>query len=214
MAKKQKVKLTKHEKWFKTLHRLIKVVYPFVPYKKHGHTAPFNDRSYLFVCNHRSLFDVIIAAVATDRPVHFIAKKDLFKKGLMKKFVTKSECIPVNRDGNDLKALLQSIKYLKNNENVVIFPEGTRNKTEEPFLTFKSGAAAISIKSKTPIVPIVQVKKFKMFRKNHAIYGEPIEFSDYYDKKVTEEDLAECDKILLKNMTDLYNTLTAELKRK
>lgn len=210
MAKKEKIKLNKYEKWFRTMHRFERIVYRHLfPYKKHGHTQPYDDRPYIFVGNHLSFLDVVAMAIATNKPVHFIAKQDLFEKGLMKKFVKKCQCIPVNRDGTDVKAVMQAMKYLKSGESIVIFPEGTRNKTEEVFLPFKSGAAAISIKTKTPIVPIVQIKKIRFLRCAHIMYGEPIEFSEYYGKRLTEEDIAKCDLMLREKMLKLH----AELKK-
>ena len=114
-------KLNKFEKWFRTLHRLERIFFrPFFPYKKFGHTETFNDRPYIFVGNHLGLLDVVYSAVGTDKPVHFLAKKDLFEKGLMKKFVTKCQCIPVSRDGTDVKAIMQAMKYLKNGESIEI----------------------------------------------------------------------------------------------
>lgn len=208
MADKEKKKLNKFEKWFRFMHRAEKLVYRvWFPYKKYGHTQPYNDRAYIIVGNHLSIFDVVLTAVATDKPVHFMAKKSLFEKGLSKKFVNKCQCIPVNRDGNDLKAVMQAMKYLKNGETVVIFPEGTRNKTQEMFLPFKSGAAALSIKTKTPIIPVVQVRKIKFLRRSHVIYGEPFEFTEFYGKKLTEEDIAVCDGILREKMAELYERL-------
>ena len=215
MAKKEKVKLTKFEKWFRTLHRFERIFYrPLFPYKKHGHTQPYNDRPYIFVGNHLSYLDVVAVAIATDKPVHFIAKKDLFEKGLMKKFVTKCECIPVSRDGTDVKAVMQAMKYLKGGQSIVIFPEGTRNKTCDTFLPFRSGAAAISIKTKTPIVPVVQIKKIRFFRRSHFYYGEPIEFGEYYDKKLTEEDIQQCDEALRDKMLEMYAELSEQTKKK
>ena len=215
MAKKQKVKLNKFEKWFRTLHRLERTVYrSLFPYKKHGHIEPYDDRPYIFVGNHLSYCDVIILAVATNKPVHFIAKKQLFEKGLMKKFVTKCQCIPVSRDGTDVKAVMQAMKYLKGGESIVIFPEGTRNKTDETFLPFKSGAAAISIKTKTPIVPVVQIKKIKFLRRAHVLYGEPIEFSEYYDKRLTEEDILKCDEALRNKMLEMHAELCEMVSKK
>lgn len=215
MAKKEKVKLNKFEKWFRFMHRLEKLfVHPFFPYKKYGQVQPFNDRPYIFVCNHYSLLDVVLPAVATDKPVHFIAKKDLFEKGLMKKFVTKCQCIPVNRDGTDVKAIMQAMKYLKGGESIVIFPEGTRNKTDEIFLPFKGGAAAISVKTKTPIVPIVQIKKLKFLRRTHVFYGEPLEFTEYYDKRMSEEDIKNCDEILRNTMLAMYSELSERFSEK
>ena len=208
-------KLNKFEKWFRTLHRLERIFFrPFFPYKKFGHTETFNDRPYIFVGNHLGLLDVVYSAVGTDKPVHFLAKKDLFEKGLMKKFVTKCQCIPVSRDGTDVKAIMQAMKYLKNGESIAIYPEGTRNKTKEIFLPFKSGAAAISIKTKTPIVPIVHLKKIRFLRKENVIYGEPLEFSEYYDKRLTEEDNAVCDEALRNRMFELHAELTELTSKK
>lgn len=215
MAKKEKVKLNKFEKWFRTLRRFARIVYrPLFPYTKHGHTEYYDDRPYIFVGNHLSLCDVVIMAMATSKPVHFIAKKQLFEKGLMKKFVLKCQCIPVNRDGTDVKAIMQAMKYLKGGESIIIFPEGTRNKTDEIFLPFKSGAAAISIKTKTPIVPVVQYKKIKFLRRAHALYGEPIEFSEYYDKRLTEEDIRKCDELLRNRMIEMHAELKEFLSKK
>lgn len=218
MAKKnkeKKEKLSPIRKWFRTLRIAEKILYrPIFPYKKYGHTEIFTDRAYIFVGNHLSVLDVVFPAVSTDRPVHFMAKNSLFEKGLMKKFVTKCECIPVNRDGTDVKAVMLAMKYLKMGECVVIFPEGTRNKTKEVFLPFRSGATAISIKTKTPIVPIVQVKKIRIFRKSHVLIGEPMEFTEYYDKRLTEEDIKKCDDILRDKLYEMYIQLGEMLNKK
>lgn len=215
MAKKEKVKLSKVAKWFRTLRRAEPFLYrPFFPYKKHGHKEFFDDRSYIFVGNHLSSLDVVFPAVSTHRPVHFMAKQSLFEKGLMKKFVIKCECIPVNRDGTDVKAVMLAMKYLKAGEHVIIFPEGTRNKSSERFLPFKSGAAAISIKTRTPIIPMVQIKKIRMFRRANVLFGEPIEFSEYYGARLTDENVQACDEILRNRLNELYDELTEILSKK
>lgn len=213
--KPKKKKLTKFEKWFRTMRRFHRFcMKPFYPYKKHGHVENFNDGAYIIVGNHLSVLDVIPAAMATDKPIHYMAKKELCEKGLGKWFTTKCECIPVNRDGNDVRAIMQSMKYLKNGEIVCCFPEGTRNKTDELFLPFKSGATALSIKTRTPIIPMVQVTKIKAFRKQHILYGEPFEFTEYYDKKLTPEDIATCDEILRQKLEDMYYELKDMLDSK
>lgn len=209
-----KKKLTKYEKWFRFMHRIHHIIIkPFYPYKKYGHTAPFNDRAYIIVSNHKSMLDVVPAAVTTDRPVHFIAKKELWDNKIGKWFAVKCECIPVNRDGGDVRAMMQAMKYLKNGENVCIFPEGTRNKTEDTFLPFKSGAAALAIRTKTPVICIVQSGK-KVFRKSYVLYDEPFEFTEFYDKKLTPEELEKCDGLLLERMTALYGRLNDIINKK
>lgn len=213
--KKEKRKLTKFEKWFRFMRRVHRfIVQPVFPYKKYGHKQRYNDRSYIMVCNHKSIMDVVLPVMATDKPVHFMAKKELFQKGLGKWFTKKCECIPVSRDGTDVRAIMQGMKYLKEGGVVAIFPEGTRNKTEERFLPFKSGAAALAIKTKTPIIPIVQTKKIKAFRCAKVFFGEPIEFTEFYDKKLTQEDIEKADALLLDKMNELYDELDAIIKEK
>ena len=98
---------------------------------------------------------------------------------------------------------MTAMKYIKNGENILIYPEGTRNKGNEPMLPFKGGFAAVAIKTKTPIVPIVQSRKPSLFRKVHVIYGKPIEFTEYYGKKLTEENIAECEEKIRNIMIEM-----------
>ena len=95
-----------------------------------------------------------------------------------------------------------------------MYPEGTRNKTDEPMLPFKHGAAAMAIKTKTPVIPIVIYSKPKAFRRTHILMGKPIEFSEYYGKKVTEEDYAEADEKLRQIMLDMKAEHTQYLQNK
>ncbi|MDE6666812.1 MAG: 1-acyl-sn-glycerol-3-phosphate acyltransferase [Clostridia bacterium] len=214
----QKNKLTKFEKWFRFLHRAQRfLALGMLPVKKYGCTEKFNDRSYIIVANHKSNLDVVLAIMPTDKPVHFMAKKELFEKGIGKWFTRKCECIPVNRDGTDVRAIMQAMKYLKEGSVVCIFPEGTRNKTTERFLPFKSGAAALSIKTKTPIIPVVQLKKIELFRKSKVYIGEPFELTEFYGTKLTPQDIERADEILLQKFNEIYQeleTLTAKKKTK
>ncbi len=212
--KKEKIKPTKLEKRFKRWRRLYACLKWLLPVKKYGHTEPYNDGSYVIVGNHKSCLDIVPTALATDRPVRYMAKKELFKRGLIKKLCESLEVIPVSRDGNDVRAVMQALKALKNGEIIVIFPEGTRNKTDEIFLPFKSGATTLSIKTHSPIIPVVQVKKIKLFHRAHVMYGEPIEFSEFYDVKPTEEDIKKCDEILREEMLKLYEKLQQETTKK
>lgn len=203
--KKEKRRLKNFKAVFNILHGVYYVFLSWLfPFKRYGNKKRFNDRAYIFVCNHLSWLDVFPCALATSKPVHFICKKQLENKAAGRWVVKTCQCIPVSRDGTDVGAVMQSVRYLKNGESLAIFPEGTRNKTDEIFLPFKSGAAMISIKTKTPIVPIVMAKKMKLFRRPRIFYGNPVEFTDYYDKKLTAQDIENCDNILKERMLQMY----------
>lgn len=214
-AKKSKKKLTKVEKWFRTMRRWYAFMGRFfIPVKKLGHVEKFNDRAYVYVGNHLSVLDVVPVAISLDKPVHFMSKNELTKKRLGRWFTSICECIMVNRDGTDVRALMQAMKYLKNGESVCVFPEGTRNKTNEIFLPFKGGAAALAIKTKTPIVLMIQRYKIRLFRKNYVFYSDPFELSEYYDKRLTEVDIKEADEKLRERMLAIYLELDEKLNKK
>ena len=213
--KKEKRRIKRLNRWFGFLRFCYYVLTPvLMPIKKLGHKKKYLDGPYVFVGNHRSVLDVIPIASAVKAPVHFLAKKELTSKAIGRWFVNKSECVLVNRDGQDVRALMQSMKYLKNGETISLFPEGTRNKTDEPFLPFKSGAAMMAIRTKTPIILVVHGRKLRFFRRNYFYFAEPFEFTEYYDKKLTEELIKEADGKLYQKMLEIYLALNDMLESK
>ena len=62
-----------------------------------------------------------------------------------------------------LQTILTAIEYVKGGMSVVIFPEGTRNKTEEDILPFHEGSFKISTKTDCPIVPMTMYNMSAVF---------------------------------------------------
>ncbi|MDE5766461.1 MAG: 1-acyl-sn-glycerol-3-phosphate acyltransferase [Clostridia bacterium] len=201
--KQRDKKAKKLDKLFKHLRFLVKAIHGLFPYKMHGNLTKHNEGSLILIGNHYSMLDVFFPVLITDRPVRFIAKAELWKGGLMKKFVQTCGCIPAKRDGTDVQTVKDAMRILKDGGVINIFPEGMRNKSYSEFLPFHGGAAALSIKTQTPIVPFVSITKIKPFKKTHVVYGDPIEFRQYYGKKITKEQLEECDEILREAMWNM-----------
>lgn len=172
------------------------------------------DGACVYVGNHYRIWDPVYIARTTTEVVHFLAKKEVIESWAMKRICRKIRCISVNRDGNDVRALMDALKCLKNGEKVSLFPEGTRNKTTQEILPFKPGAAAMAIRAKVPIVPMAIYKKQKPFRMAHILYGEPFELSEFYDKKLTDEDIERADEIIKEHILTLKREHTEFLARK
>ena len=85
-------------------------------------------------------------------------------------------------------------------------------------LPFKHGASVMAIKTKTPIIPMVIYKKPKFFRCTHILVGEPLEFTEYYDRKLTDADYAEADEklrnLMLKMRADHTEYLLSKKNKK
>ncbi len=186
----------------------------FYPYKMHGYTK-VGKGAYIYVGNHFSMWDVFYPARTTWEGIHFFAKDSLMHTPIVGYFARKVKALGVMRDGTDARTLMDALRILKNGEKVSLFPEGTRNRlSEEEFLPFHGGAALLAIKTKTPVIPFVICKKPRVFRKTHVVFGEPMELSAYYDRKLTQEDYEEAEKILRDRMYELRENFRAEQRAK
>ena len=116
------------------------------------------DGQYLVVINHRSIIDPPIVEVSlthTDIFGPWIAKKELYNSFFFGLFVRNGGSILLDREKSQMSGFFVDIKEaVKRGESIFIFPEGTRNKTEETLTTFKEGARIIALKNRLPILPI------------------------------------------------------------
>ena len=209
MNRQDEERAKKLRKTFDMLRRLEKIIYrPLFPYKKHGNLTRHNDGPLIIIGNHYSIWDVVPAAMATDRAIHFMAKDELGKVKIGNWNIGDAalnwlQCIPVKRHGSDVQAVKTCLRYLKNGEVVNIFPEGTRNHSYDEFLPFKGGAAALAIKTHAPIVPVIEVERIRLFHRVDVIYGDPIYLTKYYGKRLTADEIEKVDEWLRSVMMNM-----------
>ena len=187
---------------------LVRLVSPF----KIIGTKKVNDGACVYVSNHFSMVDPMYLMPTTKESVHFICKQEALSIPVLGFFVRRVKAIPVSRDGNDVRAVMNGLKCLKNGDKLAIYPEGRRNKVSAELQPFESGSAMLAIRAKAPIVPVVIYKRPKLFRKNYAIIGEPFELSEYYGVKLTDEILREADNKISERMKQLRADFVAQLE--
>ena len=168
----------------------------------------------IFCCNHFSALDCGYVAKLYNKDIYFMAKKELFKNKLVGGLVKSFGGISIDRENIDMKSMLECLKVLKGQHKLVIFPEGTRNKIDDNLQPLKSGSTVFAVKSKTPIVPMVILKKAKFLSKNFLLVGKPIYFEEFYEKKLTEEDIKKMDDILAENMRNLHKELKEKVQKR
>lgn len=181
------------------------------PFRFYG--SKVKNGACIYVCNHYTLFDIAYVAATTWEGIHVISKSENMK-GVLGWFARQIKTIPANRDGKDVKTLRDSIRCLKNDEKICIFPEGTRNKTDEEMLPFHHGAALMAIMSKKPIVPVMIYERPRMFKRTDILVGEPIELTEYYDRKLTAKDYEEADNKIREIMLEMRRKHKEELETK
>ena len=140
------------------------------------------EGSILIVGNHKHLFDQCLAIIATKRPIHYMAKKEYFE-GKFAWFFKMVGCIPVDRSRKDENAKKKALEVLNNGYALGLFPEGTRNKTEQFLLPFKYGAVSMANKTDSYLVPFGITGDYKFRSKNLMIrFGKPFKADDDLEK--------------------------------
>lgn len=139
--------------------------------------------------NHISAWETVMMPALSKKVMYMMAKEEIFKNKFFGWFLRQMKAFPIARKKNDLGAIKTCVKLLKDGKSICMFPEGTRSK--DGTMNFKTGVAMIAHSAKVPVVPvgIVAEDNFKFRSRVHIVYGEPIYFTDYYDKKINKEDL-------------------------
>lgn len=145
------------------------------------------DGRFLLCSNHIHVLDPIILSVIIPRQISWMGKKELFENKLLSYFFNKLGVFPVDRQETELSTIKHSIRILKKEGILGIFPEGTRVK-EINLENAKPGVALISIRSKAPILPIYIEGSYRPFSKIKVHVGNTFDFSESYDRKLTTND--------------------------
>jgi 1-acyl-sn-glycerol-3-phosphate acyltransferase len=131
-------------------------------------------QTYVFVANHLSQLDIPADAIATDHSFKFLAKEELTKIPIMG-YIIRNLYITVNRKDKIARArsMENMQRQIRDGISVFIFPEGTRNKGNEPLLDFRDGAFRLAIEAQVPVAVLTLLNTGKLLSPNRAIELSP-----------------------------------------
>ena len=114
------------------------------------------DQAVLYVGNHRSYYDIILSYLAVPDMTGYIAKQEMNKIPSLRKWMKAIGCLFLDRKDikKGMQMILDAIAKVKSGISIFIFPEGTRNKSDDDFLPFRAGSLKIAEKSGCPIIPV------------------------------------------------------------
>lgn len=171
---KEKSKSYKICKWiYKPLLKLL-----YKPTVEGLENVPKNEKIIL-AGNHKHAYDPIVVMSFIDRQIHFMAKEELFK-GLRGAILDEIGMIKVFREDKTKNAssMLKAEEILEKQGVIGVFPEGTRNRTNQKLLNFRKGAVKLAQKTDTNIVPFAIKGKYRLFGNElKLVFGAPINVS-------------------------------------
>ena len=130
----------------------------------------------ILVANHESMFDPWLLALATPRPVRYMAKAELWRVSLLGRILDAFGAFPVERGAGDGSAMSRAASLLHAGEVIGIFPQGTSKQLPERPL--HRGAARLALVTGAPLVPVrlVGTRGFPGLRRRSTkvLVGEPI----------------------------------------
>jgi len=165
-----------------------------------------NKGKCIWACNHITNNDVFVVGTKHFCRFYALGKAELFKNKLVGWYLKKLGTIKVNRGTSDIQAVKDCLKVLKEKQKpLMIFPTGTRESSPEEVQDLKNGVAMFALKTNSPIIPMVIVRKPVIFRPNRLVIGEPIDVSCYAGQKPTKELYDEISKKVSQSMEDMLN---------
>ena len=130
----------------------------FIPYRLIGREHLEKGKAYIYVSNHTSFLDIPGLTMAISGQFRPLAKKELLKIPVFGWIAQRASIIV---DRSSAKSRQESIgrlkKILEMGISILIFVEGTQNRTKEILQPFKDGAFRIAVDTQQPLLPIVVV---------------------------------------------------------
>ena len=149
---------------------------------------PKNDR--LILCsNHYSMSDPlwIVLAMRCGHVPRIMAKKEARAYPVLGWVLEKLGVIFVDRGVADVHAIKEGLRCLRDDQQLLIFPEGTRVRDvrdSDP----KRGAVTLAARTGTPVVPVYVSRKRRVLGPMTVVFGEPYQV-EFAGKKATDEEL-------------------------
>jgi 1-acyl-sn-glycerol-3-phosphate acyltransferase len=165
----------------------------------------------LLIANHTSYADPPIVGTASPRPVHFMAKAELFGFPILGWLIRRTHAFPVRRGSGDREALRRAVRMLRQGKVLLIFPEGTRSpdgrlKAPEP------GAAFAALASGAEVVPIAIVGADRLLplhsplprpAKLRVRFGRPVNLASLRSQARSREVLEQASERMMAALRDL-----------
>lgn len=144
--------------WVKTLHK--ELINQQVP--------------HIYVGNHGSYLDAVAVCISVPQYFSPLGKVEMTKVPIFG-MIYKRIVVMIDRSSKESRE--QSVaalkKDIKKGQSILIFPEGTMNKTAQPLSEFYDGAFRIAIETQTPVLPFVMVNNRNLLPRIKPLNAHP-----------------------------------------
>lgn len=144
------------------------------PLKVKGQNNFKKDETYIVTCNHNSLMDIPLSCPFIPGANKTIAKSSFTKVPLFGFFYAKGSVL-VNRksDESRRRSFIEMKETLQQGMHMSVYPEGTRNRSDDPLKPFHDGAFKLAVETGKSIIPAVIFNTKKVLPLHKGFYFMP-----------------------------------------
>lgn len=165
----------------------------------HGKELLDRNQSYIIVANHSTSLDFIVSAVTFPGIFRFLAKEELMKIPIFG-FVVRKLCLTVDRKSamSRARSVIAMKQQVAEGWSVLIYPEGSRNTTDQRLAPFYDGAFRIAKQVGAPVVVQTLANVNDISRSAQSLDLAPGVIHVYFDEPISADIVAQEDIELLK----------------
>lgn len=164
-------------------------------YRHFGRKPSYKNTTMVILTNHNSFLDTPASYVQIQGAFRTLAKKELLKTPIMGQ-IFKASGIMVDRSSPESRreSSQRMVETLQSGTSLVVYPEGTQNRTNEFMQPFFDGAFKAAIAAQVPILPIVTVNARQIMPQAKFLKMRPGVIRQYFlepfpTKGLTENEL-------------------------
>ncbi|PZF71220.1 lysophospholipid acyltransferase family protein [Taibaiella soli] len=172
----------------------------FCPVRRRGKQNFKKGENYVVVCNHNSLADIPVSSPWIPGPNKTLAKAEMAKTPLFG-LIYKAGSILVDRKkaNSRRESFTKMQEALQKGLHLCLYPEGTRNKTDQPLQPFYDGAFVTAIKAQKPIIPALIFNTGRILPHNINGWAQPMPIRIDFLEPISTEGLTADDAAELKD---------------
>ena len=156
------------------------------PYEIKGKKNFKKGEAYIVTCNHNSLLDVPLSSPFIVGANKTIAKSSFAKVPLFGFFYMKGAILVNRKDDRSRRESYEKMKnVLKSKMHMCVYPEGTRNRTNEPLKKFHDGAFRLAVDTGHSILPAVIFGTKKAVPANKGFFFLPTRIGIHFLEPVS-----------------------------
>jgi len=148
------------------------------------------DGGVVYICNHQSFLDPPLMSVGLRRPVHYMARDNLFDIPVFGRLISSVNAFPLRRASADVSAMKEALRRLKSGAQIVVFAEGRRT-DDGRVAPFLPGVSLLCQRAARWIVPTLIEGAFDVWPRRRALPG-PGQIVVRYAPPISQAEARKC----------------------